>query len=127
MAITVTESVTDPIDSFSKGNEVQQWHLTGTSSADKTVKALVADTEIWFKGHLYCSGATVITFKSATGGTPICVLGYIAAGTQMIPTSRTEAGELLEITSSATVTVGGTITTLEVASGKPLPKEWSLA
>lgn len=126
MALTVTATVTTPIDSFGKGNEVDQYILTGTSSAAVTVKAAVAGKEIWFKGHIYASGACVVTFKSAANGTARCVLGFLTAGTQMIPVSRCEAGELLELSGSTTVTIGGTVTTLEVASGTPVPTVWAL-
>ncbi len=127
MAITVT-TLEKPIDSYSKGNAglIANFALTGTTSADKTVRAAVADEQIFARGHIRASGATVITIQSEVTPTPIAVMEFLAAGTQEIPKCYTKAGEALEIASTNTVTIGGVVKTLSVKAGFPVPPIWAM-
>ena len=128
MALSSTEHSDTPYDSYSRSNGVQSFAISGASGAGGTVtvKDAVASSQIYFKGQLRASGATTLTFKTADGGTAVGVYEYQAAGTKRILVGRCEAGELLQLHSSADVTVQGTIYTLPVVAGMMVPPEWSL-
>ncbi len=129
MAMSSTE-IEAYYDSYSKGNGVQRYGIScagGTSGVNGTltVKAAVTGAQVWARGHLRVSGATVLYFYSAAAGTLVSVLDYIVAGTQKLPRSaRTKAAELLQLKSTADVTVEGVIETLPVKAGNPVPPAW---
>lgn len=114
-------------DSHSKGNGIQRYGISGASGINGvvTVKAAVTASQIYTRGHLRVSAATVVYFYSAAAGTLIGVLDYALAGTQRIPRSvRTKAAELLQLKSTANVTVEGVIETLPVKAGDTVPPAW---
>ena len=126
MAMSSTE-IEAYYDSYSKGNGVQRYGISGASGANGvvTVKAAVTGAQIYTRGHLRVSGATVLYFYSAAAGTLLGVLDYVVAGTQKLPRSvRTKATELLQLKSTADVTVEGVIETLCVKAGDPVPPAW---
>ena len=116
-----------PYDSFSENNGVATYTLAGASGAGgtATVKAAVTSAQIWGRGHIRVSGATTIYLKSAAAGTIIAALDFELATTKVVPSMTfTKAGELLELYSSANVTIEGELRTMPVYAGQALPPEW---
>ena len=126
MAMSSTE-IEAYYDSYSDGNGVQRFGISGASGVNGTVtvKAGVAASQIYTRGHLRVDGATTLYFYSAAAGTLVGVLEYLVKGTQRVPrTVRTIAAELLQLKSTANVTVEGVIETLPVKEGDPVPPAW---
>ncbi len=128
MAITSAETEAY-YDSFSKGNGVQRFVVTGAPggiNGTVTVKAAVTDAQIYAKGHVSVPAATTITFYSAAAGTVIGSLVFVAAGTQAIPRQvATIASELLQMKCSANITPVAVIDTIPIPAGQPIPPEWA--
>ena len=127
MAWTAAAEVEAPYDSFSYGNGVQRFSLVGatTGTDPVTIKAAVTAKQIYFKGTISVSAACRIDFKSATAGTIVRTINFLVKGTAIVRCAATKAGELLEIVSDTDVTAAGEILTLPVASGHPVPPDWS--
>ena len=120
--------VQGPYDSYGSNNGVLEYTIAGASGAGGTVtvKAAVASSQIYFKGTLSSSGATVFTLKSGAAGTVLGTWQLAASGNVDIPVLHTKAEELLQLHSSANITAGGIIKTIPVVSKQAISPEWQL-
>lgn len=128
---TISTALEAPYNSFGKNNGVIEYILSGASGAGgkTTVKAAVTSSQIYFKGHIFVSGATTISLysgDSGAGGLLLYTVVLAAAGPATIPLCHTVAGALLQLVSSANVTVTGIIATLPVTASRPVPSNWQI-